>query len=264
MLPLVCIDVDGTLVGTSGLVLPAVWAAADRARERGLRLALCSGRPWFGFTRGYASRLDPAGWHVFQNGASVVHAATGETRSTPLAPEAVAMLIERARRLGRVLELYTDTDYAVESEGELARVHAGLLGVPFAPRPFSSLSGPIVRAQWLLARDEPGETLSEPHPGIELAPSTSPVNPATLFVGMTPAGVSKASGIRSVAAAYGLPLDRVMFVGDAHNDLDGLREVGFPVAMGNAEPAVKALARHHVGHVDAAGLAEAIELALTL
>jgi hydroxymethylpyrimidine pyrophosphatase-like HAD family hydrolase len=68
---LVCIDVDGTLLGTGG-VLPRVWAAIDRARAAGLRLALCSGRPAFGNTRALAERVEPRGWHVFQNGASIL------------------------------------------------------------------------------------------------------------------------------------------------------------------------------------------------
>jgi hydroxymethylpyrimidine pyrophosphatase-like HAD family hydrolase len=56
----------------------------------------------------------------------------------------------------------------------------------------------------------------------------------------------------------------VMFVGDGWNDAPAMRLVGHPVAMGNAEPEVCALARHIVGDVDAGGLAQAIELALTL
>ncbi|NJD09330.1 MAG: Cof-type HAD-IIB family hydrolase, partial [Gemmatimonadetes bacterium] len=69
---LVCIDVDGTLVGSGGEVHPAVWTAAAGALAAGIRLALCSGRPAFGVTRELALRLDPKGWHCFQNGASVV------------------------------------------------------------------------------------------------------------------------------------------------------------------------------------------------
>ena len=51
-------------------------------------------------------------------------------------------------------------------------------------------------------------------------------------------------------------------VGDGYNDLEALRAVGFPVAMGNAEPAVRAAARLQVGHVDQGGLVEAIAAAL--
>lgn len=261
MIELVCIDVDGTLVGSSGEVHPAVWAAAARARADGLRLALCSGRPCFGVTRGYAQQLDPQGWHVFQNGASVVHLATGEARSASLAAATLTLLIGRARDAGRVLELYADTEYAVESRAEPARQHAALLGVPFAPRPFSSLTGAIVRAQWLLTRSEEPRVVKEPHPGLELSSSTSPVMPETVFVNMTPQGVDKGSGVRAVAAAYGIPLERVMVVGDGHNDLPAMKLVGVPVAMGNAEAAVRAAAGRCVSTVDDNGLIEALELA---
>jgi hydroxymethylpyrimidine pyrophosphatase-like HAD family hydrolase len=40
--------------------------------------------------------------------------------------------------------------------------------------------------------------------------------------------------------------------------------VGHPVAMGNAEPELHAIARHRVAHVDREGLVEALELAMGL
>src|SRR6476469_5880132 len=105
MIRLVCIDVDGTLVGSSGTVAPESWAAAERARELGIRLAICSGRPGFGRALDYARRLDAEGWHIFQNGSSVLSLVQGEARSRALPHDTVAMLIARARGTGRVLEL---------------------------------------------------------------------------------------------------------------------------------------------------------------
>ena len=42
VLPLICLDVDGTLVGRAGEPSPALWAAAERARNdrRGLATRL--------------------------------------------------------------------------------------------------------------------------------------------------------------------------------------------------------------------------------
>ena len=264
MIKLVCIDVDGTLVGSSAAVRPDVWAAVDGARAAGLRLAICTGRPAFGVARGYAERLDPAGWHVFQNGASVVHLGTRESVSDGLPPAAVGALVAAARRTGRVLELYTDTEYAVESSDERARAHAALLGLPPGARPFESLAGRVVRAQWVVAAAEAPALLAGSHPGLEVAASTSPVMPGTVFVNVTPAGVTKASAVRRVAAVYGVPLGAVMFVGDGDNDVAAMRAVGYPVAMANAEPSVHAVARAAVGHVDDGGLVDALALAVRL
>jgi Cof subfamily protein (haloacid dehalogenase superfamily) len=261
MLPLVCIDVDGTLIGSSGDVHAEIWVAAARVRARGMRLAICSGRPAFGATRVHAARLDPDGWHIFQNGASVVHLPSGVSRSQCLAPALVDALVARAHATGRVLELYGDTEYAVESAGDRARRHAGLLGVPFAPRDFASLAGPVVRAQWVIARNELDAVLADPIPGLTMLASVSPVMPDTVFVNITPLGIDKAAAVRAVAAEYGVPLERVMMVGDGQNDIGAMRAVGVPVAMANAEPEVRAAARHVVGHVDEQGLVDALELA---
>jgi Cof subfamily protein (haloacid dehalogenase superfamily) len=260
---LIFIDVDGTLIGSSGTVPDRIWDVAGRLRERGVRLAICSGRPAFGTTRGYANRLDETGWHAFQNGASVVHLPTQQSLSASLSAERVAGLVERARTTNRLLELYGDLEYAVEQDVETARQHAALLGIPFSPRPFASLTPPIVRAQWLVDVSEVDAVLAEPHGDLEISPSTSPIMPQTRFINMTPPGVSKASAVRAIATKYGVPLTSVMFVGDGGNDVEAMRTVGFPVAMGNAEPAAKSVAWREVGHVDDDGLASALSIALS-
>jgi Cof subfamily protein (haloacid dehalogenase superfamily) len=260
---LICSDVDGTLVGASGRVAPEVWSAADRARAAGVHLALCSGRPAFGATRALAERFSPDGWHIFQNGASVLHLPTGRTLSEPLGADVVAGLVARARASGRPLEVYTDVAYAVERDVPATRQHAGLLGLPFAPRPFEELpAARVVRAQWVLPDAEAAAVRAEPHPGLELAASTSPLMPGVTFLNLTRQGVDKGSAVRRLAAELGVPLAEVMMVGDSHNDVGALRAVGLPVAMANAEPEVRAVARAFVGHVDAGGAAEAFALAL--
>jgi hypothetical protein len=264
MIELICIDVDGTLVGSSGEVAAATWEAAARTRATGVRLALCSGRPAFGVTRGFAERLDDDGWHVFQNGASVVRLPAGTTRSRALPMGAVASLVARARETGRALELYGDAEYAVETDTPRTREHARLLGVPWAPRDLLSLHGPVVRGQWLVPHADAEAVMAEPHEGLTLSHSLSPVMSDTSFINITPEGVDKALAVRAVAAEYGTPLERVMMVGDGANDVTAMRAVGFAVAMGNAEAVVKAAARYEVSHVDRGGLAEALALALTL
>jgi Cof subfamily protein (haloacid dehalogenase superfamily) len=273
---LIGIDVDGTLVGTGGFIHPGIWEAAKRACERGIHLALCSGRPAFGIALEYARRLEAGGWHIFQNGASIVNLATirspplgipslaARSRSVAIPVPWVKTLIEQARQNHETLELYSDTTYVAESTSDWAREHAGLLGVAFEPRPFESLTQPIVRAQWLLSRTLAKEFMATPHPGLEVAQSSSPLMPDTQFVGLTHEGVTKGSAMRSVAEGYGVAMQDVMYVGDAGNDLSALRIVGHPIAMGNADPAVIEAAEHTVDHVDRGGLAQALEMAIKL
>jgi Cof subfamily protein (haloacid dehalogenase superfamily) len=261
---LVGIDVDGTLVGRSGIVAERIWRAAERLLEAGVRLTLCSGRPAYGVARDYARRLDPAGWHVFQNGASVVNAGDGRSRSTPLPADSIAALIAHSRAARQILELYGDTGYVVERDTPWSRQHAALLGIPFLARPFESLRQPVVRAQWLLPHAGAQAFVARAAAEVEIAASTSPLMPDTTFVGITRRGVSKGAALRTIAAELGIALEDVMYVGDAPNDLSALRLVGHPVAMGNADDTVKRAALRVVGGVEDAGLGEALEWVLEL
>jgi hydroxymethylpyrimidine pyrophosphatase-like HAD family hydrolase len=135
--------------------------------------------------------------------------------------------------------------------------------VPFRPRSFEAFRDPIVRAQWLLSPEQAKLVSAQAYRSVEIAQSSSPLMPGTIFVGLTREGVSKGSAIRAIAAEYGIELHDVMYVGDAPNDLPALRVVGQPIAMGNADPAVTRAAKHSVGHVDEGGLADALLLALT-
>jgi hydroxymethylpyrimidine pyrophosphatase-like HAD family hydrolase len=120
----------------------------------------------------------------------------------------------------------------------------------------------VVRAQWLVSQGEAEEVLAEPHDGLTLSHSVSPVMPDACFINLTPEGVDKAFAVRLVADAYGVPLQRVMMVGDSANDVSTMRIVGMAVAMGNAEPGVRRAATTHVASVDEDGLAQALALTM--
>ena len=90
MIQLICIDVDGTLVGASGIVADEVWDAVDAALDRGQHLALSTARGAFAASWEMAKRLDPSGWHVFHAGGATVHTGTGDTRQHTLTDEQVS------------------------------------------------------------------------------------------------------------------------------------------------------------------------------
>lgn len=264
MLDLICIDVDGTLVGTSGEPLPMVWAAAERAIARGQHLAICTGRPAFGKALAFAQRLDPKGWHIFQSGSSILHAESGQTLSTPLGTETLAALQAQADQHGWILEVYTDLEWAVDSDHRFAQDHAKLLGVPFERRHPNTLNGTVVRAQWVVPIEETDTVLAERLPHLEYHPAGSPVMPGVMFISVTRNGIDKGSAIRTIAQKLSTTLDRVMMVGDAHNDVVALKTVGHAVAMGNADHHARAVSKYVVGDVNAGGLAEALDMSADL
>ncbi len=264
MVTLICLDVDGTLVGASGEPTVGLWEAADRARRRGQHLTLCTARLAAGPTRTWAQRLDPDGWHIFHTGAALWHPSTGEVDATPLPEGALDACVEMAAQHGWVLEAYTWDDYAVDDDQPLAKGHAELLDLPFRRRRLDSLDGEIVRAQYVVTLEEADAAVTCAPPGTTASAATSPAMPGAAFVSITEGSVSKATGVTKVAGHVGVELADVMMVGDGHNDISAIEVVGWGVAMGNAEPEVLAAARIVAGHVDADGAADIIDRSVDL
>lgn len=263
VIPLVCIDVDGTLVSKTGVVREPVWEAVDRALARGQHLALSTARGAFASSWSMAQRLDPAGWHVFHAGGATVHTKTQEARGHALTDEQVAGCRALADEHGWVLELYSPTAYAVEDDSKPSVDHAALIGVPFVSTSLDSFiaaEASIVRAQFVVP-EEAISAVSEAAGalGLSMTSATSPIMPGTAFVTATKQGITKATGIASICSELGVTMEQVMMIGDGLNDLAAMEAVGHPVAMGNAAPEVAAVARYHVAHVDNDGVAEALD-----
>ncbi len=71
-------------------------------------------------------------------------------------------------------------------------------------------------------------------------------------------GAGKGTALKDLIQVLGIDPSQVMAFGDNLNDLQMLRVAGFPVAMENAVPEVKAVARHVAPHHDASGVGQAL------
>jgi Cof subfamily protein (haloacid dehalogenase superfamily) len=71
---------------------------------------------------------------------------------------------------------------------------------------------------------------------------------------------SKAEALRQLCNMLGLTANEVMACGDSHNDIEMLKVVGMPVAVGNANGQVKAIAKYIAPPNNENGVAKAIEL----
>jgi hydroxymethylpyrimidine pyrophosphatase-like HAD family hydrolase len=234
---LVALDIDGTLADAREHITPVVRDAVLRTRDAGTHIVLSTGRSTFGIVR-VLEVLDLSdGYVVASNGAvtfsywpvEVVDTTTFDARET------VKLLLEHV----------PDALVAVEVIGRGYRVN----------RPFPD--GEITGEMWI----EPVEDLvAEPVTRVIIRdPSQSAeefvglaerlgLHGINYFVGYTawldlaPEGVSKASGLASIAERLGVDRRDVLAIGDGRNDVEMLRWAGRGVAMGRAPLPVQAAA----------------------
>lgn len=79
---------------------------------------------------------------------------------------------------------------------------------------------------------------------------------------ITSKGLSKAMAIIKMSELLGISLEETVMVGDANNDIPALEVSGLPIAMGNANESVKAIAKVQVADNNHDGCAQAIRIAL--
>jgi Cof subfamily protein (haloacid dehalogenase superfamily) len=257
---LLAVDLDGTLVEPRKPVRQAVIDAVNRAQAAGVRATIVTGRMYVG-AKPFADALSLDGPIVLYQGAVLADARTGRFEREVAMPNAVALRIyAAAKERGLHVQFYRDDKFYVENDNAYAQLYARTSGtlpvvVPSLPAEFAGRDSTKVNV--VTAPDKTPEVLAlmERVCGPDAYVTRS--NPE--FVEMLNPAVDKGVALRLVAEGFGIPMDRVMAIGDSYNDLPLLRAAGFAVAMGSAPDELKAEADAVVGDVEHDGVAEAIE-----
>jgi hypothetical protein len=252
-------DFDRTLVGRDGLLRPRTRGAIARSQAAGIPVIVATGR-MFRSVRPYLEEAGIAEPVVCYQGAAVVDPVTGEFllhEPIPLetAREAIALLTA----LGHPPNCYVDDRLYVDEHTEYSRMYADFQHLPveevgdlaaWLERPPTKLVAvadpadlPAVRASLAAAF------------GHRLFLTTS--LPFLLELG-NPA-VSKGTGLAFVADRLGISLDRVVSFGDGENDIELIDEVGFGIAVEDANPLLLARADWVCPTADVEGVALVID-----
>ncbi|MCH4082781.1 MAG: Cof-type HAD-IIB family hydrolase [Olsenella sp.] len=84
-------------------------------------------------------------------------------------------------------------------------------------------------------------------------------NPTSSTIDITPAGVTKMTGLQCLMDRMGIGLEEVCVFGDSENDMAIIEGVPNSVAVANATPQVAAAARWHIGPANQDAVAQALE-----
>lgn len=243
MIELVAIDLDGTLLNDAKQVSERTARGLACLPGRGVRVVIASARPPRSVRHVYQSlRLDT--WQINYNGAMIWDEPLRQVVfHRPLAGDRVRRIIEHARELApQVLvscevrdQWFTDS---------LDQTHTTETGRLF--KPDQVVAVPLMCAQPITKL----MLLSDPRTIDQLAPALADAYPDVSVIRSDPdliqimeGSASKAAALGIVAGHYDVPMDRVMAIGDAVNDVPMLEAAGISVAMDNAHPAAKQAAQ---------------------
>jgi Cof subfamily protein (haloacid dehalogenase superfamily) len=238
---LVAIDLDGTLLNDSKQVSDQTAEALRCLPGLGVRTVIASARPPRSVRHIYA-RLGLDTWTINYNGALIWDEVSRRVVfHQPMESDTVLEIIKNARRafpevlVGcEVLDRWlTDRDehpYTTET-GRLFRPDGVMPIDEFCTQPITKL----------LLLGEPTR-LKEIERVFFGFPQVSAVRADPELIQVMDRRASKAAALKLVASHYAVPMEQVLAIGDAANDVGMLQAAGVAVAMDNAHPTVKQVA----------------------
>lgn len=263
---LIALDMDGTLLDDDHVTVPRRNVEALRsAHDRGVKIALASGRSW-SLLAGAVEQLECVDYGLCANGALVLDGATGETLYSRAMPNRQALAIIGILQAHKIpFEVYCQgKNYVRLADKALVRHNNPPSYVDF----FEQVTTyPADLAVALAGREvEKFNCFAVPvdkRESIEAAVrATGPVEVANAFglnMEFALGGVTKGSGLGALCARLGLEAGQVMAFGDAGNDLEMLAFAGWSFAMANGSETAKACARYLAPANIEAGVGQMVE-----
>lgn len=264
MIKLVAIDIDGTLLNDHHEVTNEVKDAIRKAKAKGVKIVLCTGRPLVGVQQ-YLTELElrEEGDYVISfNGAMVQDTFTKKVVShLTLEKEDLFYLSELSEEAGLHMHFFDDkTLYTANRNiGKYTVVEAYLTGSQLVFSEIEKMPADFKMSKAMMI-DEP-EILEA---GIKKLPSDLGdcyhlVRSAPFYLEILNPEASKGNAVKQLSELLGIKQEEVMCIGDHENDTTMLEFAGTAVAMGNAIPRLKEMADFITETNNNSGVAVAIE-----
>ena len=262
------LDLDGTLLNTQKELTANTRRVLAEAIDSGILVLMATGRPFTGIPE--ELRTFP-GIHyaLTSNGARVLDTDHNKLIIEQLLPmESAKKALRIFARYDTLSEIYFDGQgYADAAKlDNVGKYHhdpnmwnyvlTTRIAVPDIWDVIAKENRNMDKVQALFAdmdeREAAWKELSELE-DLELVGSLS------YNIEINAAGVNKGTSLVALGEMLGIPRESIMACGDGDNDVHLLQEVGFGVAMANAQPQVKEAADYITASNDEDGVARAIE-----
>lgn len=259
---LIAVDLDGTMLTREKKISKRTKQALQRAMEQGHHVVIATGRPPRASLM-YYHELSLTTPIVNFNGALVHHArdAAWGQHHFPLEREDALRVIQACDSIGVqnvMVEVRDDFYLRSHCEDMIRLMGDGLspLGVGHLPELVQDHpTAMLIRPEQATVK-QLRALLHEHHADIiEHRLWGAPWH----MIEVMKAGVSKATGLEVIAQDLGVLQENIIAFGDEDNDLEMIQYAGIGVAMGNANPMLKAVANHITDTNDNDGIALFLE-----
>jgi len=252
---MIAFDMDGTLLSSKKTILPSSIEAIHKAHEAGKEVVLLTGRPMTELVP-HVKETEVIRYAVCESGAVIYDFQDSQfIDAMEFTPQDQAVIKAAAMQEEVLVQTMLIGDVCVLSSNPTA---------PFNPElPFTLLEKNLF--DFLL--EKRFQKINFYHQNIEARERTynrlkdtglSLAREGDISLEITPAGVTKGSGLIRLGNMLGINPEEIIAVGDSYNDITSFKTAGLPIAMGNARDEIKALAKAVVSDNDHDGCAEAI------
>lgn len=264
---LLALDMDGTLLDSRKRVLPKTAEALERLAATGIAVAFSTGRGPAELTD-YVPNLPFIKYGSCISGGLVYDFSKQLTVfCRPFETELALEVMAAAQAEAPMVHVLTTTQSAAAAHAlpHMADFHMGIYQEMYdricspiddMPAYVRAHEGEVCKINLYHRNPESRERTRRRLTAAGLPVQLADAEVTSLEV--SPAGVSKAEGLSRLCDYLGITLAEAVAVGDAPNDTQALRVAGLPVAMSNATPDIKALAKMVVADNDHDGIAEVV------
>lgn len=263
MIRLIATDLDDTLLDAKSDVTPRTLSALSRAMDAGVKITLSSGRMTEAMVP-FAERIGVNAPMILFNGALIYDFRSDETIFSNTIPfETARRVAKMVEDMGIYLQAYPGKGYFCNRRTahtlgyeKSIRVPCAELGVPVS----EWMQGDMVK---MLAIDTP-ERIDEAQRILRAAfpEKVSFMKSKAHYLEIVAEGIDKGRALDALRRRMGLERDEVMAFGDGQNDAAMLAAAGWGVAVANAVPECKAVAKLIAPSNVEDGVAQVIEQCL--
>jgi len=261
---LIALDMDGTLLNSQKQISKSTLQAIQKASEAGKEVVLSTGR-CIAELKEYLDILPQVRYLVCVSGAMVYDLQTEQVIYSKRIPEAtVHSLLAEGRREDAAIQALTKE--AVMEANKIPRMNLYRMEqyIPLYERSVTKVEDIVAYYEehpaelekmnlYYFSPEQRRRSRERLQPlGLEMVETEYGVLECSV------AGMSKRVGMEKLCEYIQIPVENVIAVGDSDNDVELLKYVGLPVAMGNANEHVKQVCKVMVSDCDHDGCAEAI------